>query len=139
VPIAIYDNGEGLAEPVAHKLVALGYSRVHLLDGGLQGWYESGGELFRDVNVPSRAFGELVEHELHTPSLPAGQVKALIDRGADLVVLDAKIFLTCALANKARRKGCRTFFIRSPKFYYEQAVSRGDGCDVKMISKLAGT
>ena len=42
-----------------------------LLEGGLDGWRAAGGELFRDVNVPSKAFGELVEHERHTPSLSA--------------------------------------------------------------------
>ena len=92
VPIAVYDDGEGLAEPAARTLQALGYTQVHLLAGGLAGWRDSGGELFRDVNVPSKAFGELVEHERHTPSLPADEVKALIDSGADMVVLDARRF-----------------------------------------------
>ncbi|HSW04071.1 rhodanese-like domain-containing protein [Aquabacterium sp.] len=91
-PIAVYDDGEGLAEPAARRLQALGYSQIHLLAGGLAGWRDSGGELFRDVNVPSKAFGELVEHELGTPSLPAEELKALIDSGADLVVLDARRF-----------------------------------------------
>lgn len=89
-PIAVYDDGEGLAEPAARRLQALGYTQVHLLDGGLAGWRDSGGELFRDVNVPSKSFGELVEHEVDTPSLPAEEVKALLDSGADLVVLDAR-------------------------------------------------
>ena len=92
VAIAVYDNGEGLAEPAAHELQALGYTAVHLLAGGLQGWRDAGGELFRDVNVPSKSFGELVEHERHTPSLPAEQVQALLDSGADVVVLDARRF-----------------------------------------------
>ncbi len=96
VTIAVYDNGEGLAEPAARELQALGYTRVHLLDGGLAGWRDAGGELFRDVNVPSKSFGELVEHHRHTPSLAAEEVKALLDahaRGeADVVVLDARRF-----------------------------------------------
>ncbi len=96
VTIVVYDDGEGLAEASARKLQALGYSRVHLLAGpngnGLQGWRDAGGELFRDVNVPSKAFGELVEHAVHTPSLPAEEVKALIEGGADVVVLDARRF-----------------------------------------------
>ena len=102
VLVAVYDDGEGLAEPAARTLIRLGYSQVHLLAGGLQGWRESGGqadgqgagpgELFRDVNVPSKAFGELVEHARHTPSLPAEAVKALLDSGADVVVLDARRF-----------------------------------------------
>lgn len=92
VDIAVYDDGEGLAEPAARRLQALGYTRVHLLAGGLQGWRDAGGELFRDVNVPSKAFGELVEHERGTPSLPAEAVKALLDAQADVVVLDARRF-----------------------------------------------
>ncbi|NML16431.1 rhodanese homology domain-containing protein [Azohydromonas caseinilytica] len=92
VTIAVYEDGEGLAEPAARRLQALGYTGVHLLDGGLQGWRDAGGELFRDVNVPSKAFGELVEHERGTPSLPAQEVKALLDAKADVVVLDARRF-----------------------------------------------
>ncbi|EGH48911.1 rhodanese-like protein, partial [Pseudomonas syringae pv. pisi str. 1704B] len=68
------------------RLQALGYSDVKLLDGGLQGWRAAGGELFIDVNVPSKAFGELVEHHRATPSLAAEEVKRLIDSNADVVV-----------------------------------------------------
>ncbi|WP_042697846.1 rhodanese-like domain-containing protein [Azospirillum sp. B506] len=90
VPITVYDDGEGYAEPAARRLQALGYSDVTLLDGGLAGWIAAGFEVYRDVNVPSKAFGEWVEHHRHTPSLPAAEVKALIDAGADLVILDAR-------------------------------------------------
>lgn len=95
VTIAIYDDGEGLAEPAARRLQALGYTAVHLLaqdarGSGLCAWRDAGGELFRDVNVPSKSFGELVEHERHTPSLAAEEVKALIDAGTDMVVLDVR-------------------------------------------------
>ena len=85
-------EGEDLAPRAARVLASIGYTRVHLLDGGLDAWRAAGGELFRDVNVPSKAFGELVEHERGTPSLSATEVKALIDAGADAVVLDARRF-----------------------------------------------
>jgi rhodanese-related sulfurtransferase/predicted metal-dependent enzyme (double-stranded beta helix superfamily) len=90
--IVVYDNGEGLALKAAHTLARLGYTHVHLLLGGLQGWQSAGGEVFRDVNVPSKSFGELVESKRHTPSLSAQEVKALIDQKADVVVLDARRF-----------------------------------------------
>jgi len=48
-----------------------------------------------------------------------------------------KTFLACALANKASREGYRSFYIRSPKLYYELAVSRGDGSYGKIMNKLA--
>ena len=50
-----------------------------------------------------------------------------------------KTFLACALANKACREGYRTFYIRSPKLYYELAVSRGDGSYGQLINRLART
>ncbi|MDR7376390.1 rhodanese-related sulfurtransferase [Rhodoferax ferrireducens] len=90
--IVVLDDGEGLAEPAARTLHKLGYTDVALLDGGLQGWRDAGGEIFKDVNVPSKAFGELVEAQRHTPSLSAEEVKALIDQQADVVVLDARRF-----------------------------------------------
>ncbi|MFV3289913.1 rhodanese-related sulfurtransferase [Pseudomonas sp. NY11955] len=90
--ITVYDDGEGLAAQAAERLLVLGYGDVALLDGGLAGWRAAGGELFRDVNVPSKAFGELVESVRHTPSLAAEQVQALLDAKADVVVLDARRF-----------------------------------------------
>ena len=92
VPITVYDDGEGYAEPAARRLRALGYGDVTLLEGGLAGWIAAGFEVYRDVNVPSKAFGEWVEHHRRTPSLPAAGVKALIDAKADLVILDARRF-----------------------------------------------
>jgi len=80
------------ARRVAQRLRELGYSDVSLLAGGLEGWKAIGGELFIDVNVPSKAFGEWLEAKRHTPSLPAQQVKALLDANADVVILDARRF-----------------------------------------------
>ena len=90
VPIVVLDGGEGLAISAATRLRRLGYTDVSLLAGGVAGWQAAGGELFRDVNVPSKAFGELVEAKLHTPSLSAPEVRALIDGGKDIVILDAR-------------------------------------------------
>ena len=90
--LAVYDDGEGLAARAIEGLAALGYTDVRALEGGLAGWRDSGGELFRDVNVPSKAFGELVESVRHTPSLAAEEVQALLDQKADVVVLDARRF-----------------------------------------------
>ncbi|NMG77239.1 rhodanese-related sulfurtransferase [Aromatoleum diolicum] len=92
VPIVVLDDGEGLAETSAARLAALGYTDVAVLAGGVAGWREAGGELFRDVNVPSKAFGELVEAERHTPSLAAEEVRGLLDRHADVVIVDARRF-----------------------------------------------
>lgn len=92
--IALYGEHErvDLAPIAAQRLEQLGYTRVHLLQGGLDGWRAAGGELFQDVNVPSKAFGEWLEHHRHTPSRSAQEVKALLDSHADVVVLDVRRF-----------------------------------------------
>src|SRR3954454_4358105 len=84
VPIVLYDAGEGLVAPAANRLIALGYTDVRQLDGGLQGWQQAGYELFQDVNSYAKAFGELVESRRHTPSLSADEVAAMIAANADI-------------------------------------------------------
>ncbi|KVN43421.1 rhodanese-related sulfurtransferase [Burkholderia ubonensis] len=93
-PIVVYGDaaGEDFAPRAAARLAQLGYGDVRLLDGGLAGWRAAGGELFIDVNVPSKSFGEWVEAERHTPSLSAQEVQALIDARADVVIVDARRF-----------------------------------------------
>lgn len=92
VAVVVYDNGEGLASHAVTSLRALGFSNVRELAGGLAGWRDAGFELFEDVNSYSKAFGELVEHRRHTPSLAAPDVQALIDEKADIAILDARRF-----------------------------------------------
>lgn len=92
VPIVTIDGGEGLAQAAAQRLVDIGYTDVSVFKGGVASWNAAGGELFIDVNVPSKAFGELVESVCHTPSLPAREVKALIDSGEDFVIVDVRRF-----------------------------------------------
>ncbi|PTQ07427.1 thiosulfate sulfurtransferase [Sphingomonas oleivorans] len=92
VPIILYDDGEGLVEAGAAAFAALGYSDIWLLKGGLRGWRDAGYELFQDVNSYSKAFGELVEHRRHTPSLSAEDVHALIEEKADIAIVDARRF-----------------------------------------------
>ncbi len=58
--IVVYDDGDGLARKAVSRIRDLGYTDVSVLDGGLAGWRASGGEVFRGVNVPSKAFGTLV-------------------------------------------------------------------------------
>lgn len=92
VPIVVIDGGEGLAEDAARKFMALGFTEVAVFAGGIDAWAAAGGELFIDVNVPSKSFGELMEAHCHTPSLPAPEVQALIESDEDIVVLDARRF-----------------------------------------------
>lgn len=90
-PLVLLDGGaEGLAERAAAKLAQLGYTNVDLLEGGGAAWKASGGELFSGVNVPSKAFGEFVEHHYGTPRIPPAELKRLKESGRKLVVLDSR-------------------------------------------------
>jgi rhodanese-related sulfurtransferase len=99
VPIVLYDGGEGLVALAADRLGGLGYSNIRQLEGGLQGWKQAGFELFQDVNSYAKAFGELVEHRRHTPSLAADEVNALITSGANIQILDVRRFDEYATMN----------------------------------------
>ncbi len=88
--IVLCDDGDGLANRAALKLMHWGYRNLAVLAGGVKVWQAAGFELFSGVHVPSKAFGEFIEHEADTPGLAAEELRALTERGADLVVLDSR-------------------------------------------------
>jgi rhodanese-related sulfurtransferase len=89
-PIVLLDNGDGVAEKAAARLAALGYRDVAILQGGAPAWSAAGYTLFEGVNVPSKAFGEMVEHARGTPNIDAAGLKAMHDRGENFVLLDGR-------------------------------------------------
>lgn len=80
----------GLAEKGATRLADFGYSNVAIMEGGIEGWRSAGFELFSGVNVLSKVFGEFVELTYHTPRLTAEELKAKLEKGHKLVILDAR-------------------------------------------------
>ncbi|MBW8270389.1 rhodanese-like domain-containing protein [Caldovatus aquaticus] len=91
VRVCVTDGGEGgLAERLAAYLESLGCSDVAVLEGGVPAWRAAGHVVFSGVNVPSKAFGEWVEHHYGTPSVDPAGLKAMLDRGEDLVILDSR-------------------------------------------------
>src|SRR6185312_6623508 len=88
--VVLCDDGDGLAHRAAAKLMRWGYRNLAVLAGGVRAWANAGYELFSGVHVPSKAFGEFVEHAAQTPHMSAREVKALKDGGADLIVLDSR-------------------------------------------------
>ena len=89
-PIVVCDAGGGLAERAAAKLAGFGYTDISILAGGIDGWKDAGYVLFSGFNVPSKAFGEFVEHREDTPNISAEDLHGLIEGDADLVVLDSR-------------------------------------------------
>ena len=90
VRICCVDDGRGVAEQLAAWLESIGCTDVAVLDGGTKAWAAAGYELFSGVNVPSKAFGEWVEHHYGTESVDAPELKAWIDDGRNMVVLDSR-------------------------------------------------
>jgi rhodanese-related sulfurtransferase len=88
--IVCVDDGRGLAERLAAWLEGIGCTDVAVLDGGTPAWAAAGFVLFSGVNVPSKAFGEWVEHHFATESVDAPELKSWIDAGRDMVVLDSR-------------------------------------------------
>lgn len=89
--VVLLDDGDtDIAERAATRAAALGYTDLHILAGGTIAWQQAGYPLFKGVNVVSKAFGELAEHEFGTPSLSAAELHARIARGENLVVLDGR-------------------------------------------------
>ena len=90
VRLVCLDDGRGVAEALAAWMIADGYTDVSVLDGGTRAWATAGGELFSGINVPSKAFGEWVEHHYGTESVDPPELKSWIDQGRKMVVLDSR-------------------------------------------------
>ncbi len=90
--IVLADGGDSdsLAETAADRLARWGYDGVSVLAGGLAAWRADGQEVFSGVNVPSKAFGEYVEHAYDTPRVTAAELRARLDAGEPVVVLDSR-------------------------------------------------
>ncbi len=89
-PIVLCDDASGLVDIAVVRLTEFGYTQVNILDGGIEAWEKGGYEIFSGVNVPSKAFGEFVEHKYGTPRLPAEEIKAKLDAGENIVILDSR-------------------------------------------------
>src|SRR3981189_2606441 len=87
----VHDGGEeGLADRAATKLALMGYRNLAVMAGGARGWAAAGYELFTGVNVPSKAFGELVEHRCETPHIAASELKRRLDAGEQVLIVDSR-------------------------------------------------
>lgn len=88
----LLDAGDGIAERAVARLLALGYTQVFSLAGGAPAWAQAGYTLFQGVNLPSKTFGELVDHARGTPHWSARELQARQRAGEALVLLDGRTF-----------------------------------------------
>ncbi len=89
--IILCDDGRsGVADLALIRLESLGYTDCRVLTGGLQAAESLGHPIFKGVNVPSKLFGELVEHVYGTPRVTARQLSEMRQAGEDIVVIDGR-------------------------------------------------
>jgi rhodanese-related sulfurtransferase len=92
VRLVLCDGGDGIAERAAPRAEAMGYGNVHILQGGAPAWGKAGYTLYAGVNVPSKTFGELVEHARDTPRVTARELQAMREAREDMVIVDGRTF-----------------------------------------------
>jgi len=68
----------------------MGYPRPMVLEGGMEAWLRAGYVDFTGVGALSKGFGEYVEEELRTTRLEPAEIKALMDSGEKVVVIDVR-------------------------------------------------
>ncbi|MGD9944522.1 MAG: rhodanese-like domain-containing protein [Burkholderiaceae bacterium] len=88
--LIVVDLDESLVAEAAGKLQRLGYSDVAALAGGTLAWQAAGYEIFIDDNVPSKAFGEVVERDARTPHVDVAELRRLQAAGRKLVIVDGR-------------------------------------------------
>jgi rhodanese-related sulfurtransferase len=92
VPIVVCDDGQGLAERAAARLVDGGYTDVSVLEGGVKAWEAAGFPVYSGVHVPSKAFAEVVEHECGTPWISVEELAERQKRGGNMAILDSRSY-----------------------------------------------
>ena len=88
--MVLVDDNDGVAEHAAQLAADLGYTNIYTLRDGVKAWSRAGYTLFKGVNVPSKTFGELLEHKRDTPSISAEEVQRRRDARESLVILDGR-------------------------------------------------
>jgi len=86
------EDGAGNAPLAITRLHAAGYTNLALLAGGNRSWAHAGYALFKGVNVPSKLFGELVEHACHTPRVTVQELARMREAHENFVIVDGRPF-----------------------------------------------
>jgi rhodanese-related sulfurtransferase len=90
VQVVVCDDDGRRANLAARTMEAFGYTRVAVLEGGLNRWASEDFPTEWGMNVPSKDFGERVEVTDHVPAIGPLELKARQDAGEHLVILDTR-------------------------------------------------
>src|SRR5262245_18501693 len=91
-PIVVCDAGEGLAGRAAARLIEGGYNDVSVLEGGVKAWEAAGFPVYSGVQVPSKAFADVIEHEMKTPWITAEELAERQKRPDPMVIFDSRSY-----------------------------------------------
>ena len=83
------DDGRRVAR-AAETVENMGYSEVAWLEGGVNRWMSLDHPTEWGVNVPSKDFGEKMEVVHHVPEIDAIELRARMERGDKMVILDTR-------------------------------------------------
>ncbi|HEY7167000.1 MAG TPA: rhodanese-like domain-containing protein [Candidatus Binatia bacterium] len=90
IPVIVYGVGDGREQLAATTIENLGYANVSILTGGLSAWKDAHLLVVSGVNVPSKAFGERLQHQENVPEITPQELKALQETSADMVIFDLR-------------------------------------------------
>ena len=93
-PVVLVDSGVEPDIPravrAASVLSRLGYSRLIVLEDGMEAWKKAGFMEFTGVGALGKGFGEYVEEELKLSRLGVDKIKKIIDSDTPSVVIDVR-------------------------------------------------
>lgn len=95
-PVILCDAGEGLGERAARIMEDAGYTDVSVLDGLLSDCEAVGFQIFQGHYATTYALGLHIAAHHQTPALSPQDLKAKLDAGEDLIVVDTRTFEECS-------------------------------------------
>jgi rhodanese-related sulfurtransferase len=90
VQIVLCDDNGGRAALAARTLERMGYTRVAVLEGGVNRWASADRPTEWGMNVPSKDFGEKVEVQHHVPTIDAVELERRQRQGESLLIVDTR-------------------------------------------------
>lgn len=90
VRTVLVDEGKGGGQTAAERLASQGWTNIFYLEGGIPAWTEGGLDSLPTFDIPGVPFVTKVRDEKGTPVVSASELKALRDKGEDVIVLDSR-------------------------------------------------
>ena len=90
VQVVLCDDNGRRAALAARTLERMGYTRVAVLEGGVNRWASLEKPTEWGMNVPSKDFGERMEVQHHVPTIDADELARRQRRGDALLIVDTR-------------------------------------------------